>query len=539
MQDFLFGLIGGVALLLLGITMMGHGLERAAGNSLRKILSALTNNLLMGVGLGTVVTSIIQSSSAVTVLVVGFVNAGLMTLKQALGVIYGANIGTTMTGQIMRLKITDYALPIIAIGVIMNLAAKSDRNKNLGNAITGFGILFLGLTTLSSGSAYVKSNPWLQELIINYTKNPLAAVAIGAFATAIIQSSSASTGLVIALAQVGLLDFHSAAGIILGNNIGTCITAWLASLHTDRAARRTAYAHVLFNITGVLLILPFFEYAVNFIQTTAPDVVGQIANIHTLFNIGTTLLFIPLTGMFVKLLYRLVPEVEGQITYGPRYLNKLLLETPEAAFAALYKELQHCHDVATLMVKQIFQSIFENDRTPLPDVLKEEDILNNLQSELIQYVVLLSKQRLDIDQSQQIPAILHIVGDAERIGDHAKDMVELAHNKTEEKIVFTGEAHLELQQIQEQMLELAGLAQKALDYQEENPHLLAQAKSLEYSIKHLTEQGRMGHMTRLELGSCTVRAGILYMDILSHLERISEHYANMVRRGSDDSKQIA
>lgn len=539
MQDFLFGLIGGVALLLLGITMMGHGLERAAGNSLRKILSALTNNLLMGVGLGTVVTSIIQSSSAVTVLVVGFVNAGLMTLKQALGVIYGANIGTTMTGQIMRLKITDYALPIIAIGVILNLSAKSDRNKNLGNAITGFGILFLGLTTLGSGSAYVKSNPWLQELIINYTKNPLAAVAIGAFATAIIQSSSASTGLVIALAQVGLLDFHSAAGIILGNNIGTCITAWLASLHTDRAARRTAYAHVLFNITGVLLILPFFEQAVNFIQTTAPDVVGQIANIHTLFNIGTTLLFIPLTGLFVKLLYHLVPEVEGQITYGPRYLNKLLLETPEAAFAALYKELQHCHEVATLMVKQIFQSVFENDRAPLPDVLKEEDILNNLQSELISYVVLLSKQRLDIDQSQQIPAILHIVGDAERIGDHAKDMVELAHNKTEEKIIFSEEAHLELHQIQEQMLELAGLAQKALEYQEENPQLLNQAKSLEYSIKHLTEQGRMGHMTRLEVGSCTVRAGILYMDILSHLERISEHYANMVRRGSDDSKQIA
>jgi len=539
MQDFLFGLIGGVALLLLGITMMGHGLERAAGNSLRKILSALTNNLLMGVGLGTVVTSIIQSSSAVTVLVVGFVNAGLMTLKQALGVIYGANIGTTMTGQIMRLKITDYALPIIAIGVILNLAAKSDRNKNLGNAITGFGILFLGLTTLGSGSAYVKSNPWLQELIINYTKNPLAAVAIGAFATAIIQSSSASTGLVIALAQVGLLDFHSAAGIILGNNIGTCITAWLASLHTDRAARRTAYAHVLFNITGVLLILPFFEQAVNFIQTTAPDVVGQIANIHTLFNIGTTLLFIPLTGLFVKLLYHLVPEEEGQITYGPRYLNKLLLETPEAAFAALYKELQHCHDVATLMVKQIFQSIFDNDRAPLPDVLKEEDILNNLQSELISYVVLLSKQRLDIDQSRQIPAILHIVGDAERIGDHAKDMVELAHNKTEEKIIFSEEAHLELHQIQEQMLELAGLAQKALEYQEENPQLLNQAKSLEYSIKHLTEQGRMGHMTRLEVGSCTVRAGILYMDILSHLERISEHYANMVRRGSDDSKQIA
>ncbi|MPM33501.1 hypothetical protein SDC9_80077 [bioreactor metagenome] len=243
--------------------------------------------------------------------------------------------------------------------------------------------------------------------------------------------------------------------------------------------------------------------------------------------------------MFVKLLYKLVPDEEGKLNYGPRYLNKLLIETPEAAFAALYKELQHCHDVATLMVRQIFQSIFDNDRTPLPDVMKEEDILNNLQSELIQYVVLLSKQRLDTDQSQQIPSILHIVGDAERIGDHAKDMVELANNKTEEKIVFSEQAHLELQQIQTQMSELADLALRSLDSQVENHDLLFQAQRLEWSIKQLTEQGRRGHMTRLELGSCTVRAGILYMDILSHLERISEHYANMVRRGSDDSKQIA
>ncbi len=539
MQDFAFGMIGGVALLLMGITMMGHGLERAAGNSLRKILSALTNNLFMGVGLGTLVTSIIQSSSAVTVLVVGFTNAGLMTLKQALGVIYGANIGTTMTGQLMRLKITEYALPIIAIGVVMNLAAKSDRSKNLGNAITGFGILFLGLTTLGSGADYVKSNPWIRDIIIKYTANPLAAVGIGVFVTSIIQSSSASTGLVIALADVGLINFPSAAGIILGNNIGTCVTALLASIHTDRAARRTAIAHVLFNVTGVSLALPFFFSIVRFIQTTASDTVGQIANLHTIFNISTTLLFIPFTGLFVKLLYKLVPDEEGKLNYGPRYLNKLLIETPEAAFAALYKELQHCHDVATLMVRQIFQSIFDNDRTPLPDVMKEEDILNNLQSELIQYVVLLSKQRLDTDQSQQIPSILHIVGDAERIGDHAKDMVELANNKTEEKIVFSEQAHLELQQIQTQMSELADLAFRSLDSQVENHDLLFQAQRLEWSIKQLTEQGRRGHMTRLELGSCTVRAGILYMDILSHLERISEHYANMVRRGSDDSKQIA
>lgn len=539
MQDFAFGMIGGVALLLMGITMMGHGLERAAGNSLRKILSALTNNLFMGVGLGTLVTSIIQSSSAVTVLVVGFTNAGLMTLKQALGVIYGANIGTTMTGQLMRLKITEYALPIIAIGVVMNLAAKSDRSKNLGNAITGFGILFLGLTTLGSGADYVKSNPWIRDIIIKYTANPLAAVGIGVFVTSIIQSSSASTGLVIALADVGLINFPSAAGIILGNNIGTCVTALLASIHTDRAARRTAIAHVLFNVTGVSLALPFFFSIVRFIQTTASDTVGQIANLHTIFNVSTTLLFIPFTGLFVKLLYKLVPDEEGKLNYGPRYLNKLLIETPEAAFAALYKELQHCHDVATLMVRQIFQSIFDNDRTSLPDVMKEEDILNNLQSELIQYVVLLSKQRLDTDQSQQIPSILHIVGDAERIGDHAKDMVELANNKTEEKIVFSEQAHLELQQIQTQMSELADLAFRSLDSQVENHDLLFQAQRLEWSIKQLTEQGRRGHMTRLELGSCTVRAGILYMDILSHLERISEHYANMVRRGSDDSKQIA
>ncbi|HZW48892.1 MAG TPA: Na/Pi cotransporter family protein [Bacillota bacterium] len=538
MREFAFGMIGGVALLLLGITMMGQGLERAAGNALRKIVDFLTTNLFLGVAVGTVVTSIIQSSSAVTVLAVGFVNAGLMTLKQALGVIYGANIGTTMTAQLMRLKITDYALPIIAIGVVVNLAAQKDRYKNIGSAIIGFGLLFLGLKTLGSGTEYVRTNPWIKDIIIKYTSNPLSAVAIGAFVTAIIQSSSASTGIVIALAQVGLLDFRSAAGIVLGNNIGTCVTALLASIHADLSARRTAYAHVFFNISGVLITLPFFNYLILFIQNSSTNITGQIANLHTTFNLLTTLLFIPFTDLFVKFLYKLVPEEKGKLSYGPRYLNKSLISTPEAALAVLYKELQHCHEVATLMVQQIFKSVFENEEIVLNNILKEEEILNNLQTEVIQYVVLLSKENLDSIQSQQLPSILHIVGDAERIGDHTKDLTEQAREKSEEKIFFTEEATKELKLIQTEMAALAALALTSLKNPETNSETFQQTIVLEREIKNLTEKGRNGHIERLENGNCTVRAGILYMDILSHLERISEHYANMVRRGSYDNLQM-
>lgn len=539
MQDFVFGMVGGLGLLIMGIVMMGEGLERAAGNSLRKILSNLTNNLFMGVALGSVLTALIHSSSAVTVLIVGFTNAGLMTLKQALGVIYGANIGTTFTAQIMRLDIGAYALPIIAAGVLVNMLAQSDRMKHIGNAITGFGLLFLGLETLGSGTAYMKTNPAIREMLVKYTSTPLLAVGMGTLVTAIIQSSTAATGLVIALAGAGLIDFPAAAGVVLGNNIGTCVTALLASINTDRAARRSAVAHTLFNIVGVIVILPFFTPFITLIEKTSPDIVGQVANLHTIFNIFNVAIFMPFTGLYVKFLYKLMPDEKGLINFGPKYLDKLLLDAPEAALSAIYKELQHCHEVATIMVNQIFQSVFNNDKAPLAEVLKEEEILNDLQSELIQYVVLLSKQHLDTEQSQQIPSILHIVGDAERIGDHSKDMVELANNKTEEKIVFTDSAMNELKQIQVQMVELADLALQSLISDDIDSTALTKVQQLEYTLKQLMEQSRQGHIRRLENGQCTVRAGILYMDILSHLERISEHYANMVRRGSDDSRQIA
>ncbi len=537
MQQFIFGILGGISLLLLSLDMMGKGLERAAGDSLRKILGMLTSNLFIGVVVGALVTAVIQSSAAVIVLAVGFVNAGLMTLPQALGIIYGANIGTTITGQLMRLNIAQYALPIIFTGVVISYVAKSDRVKYLGQALTGFGLLFLGLNTLTSGSAFVKNNPNMMDFIVRYTSNPLMSIGLGALITATVQSSSATTGLVMSLSEAGLLNLSAAAGMILGNNIGTCITAMLASIGTDKAARRTALGHTGFNVFGVLLTLPLFTPMVNLLQNSAPSISGQVANLHTFFNLGTTLVFIPFTKLYAKLLYRLIPstpEDEKRIV-GPRFIDKLLLERPSYALVATYKELGKCTELATGMYHKIYDSIMQDDRKPLAEVLSDEEVLNDLQAQITIYMVELGKRRLSDDQSRQIPSILHIVGDAERIGDHAKEMVEHAEKKINQKLTFSSIALNELTRIVEHLDLLSHLATHSLAEDFENhKEAVLEAQKMHRQLVNLVELSQQGHIERLEQGLCTVNAGILFMDILSHMERISEHLANIVKRGPGD-----
>ena len=537
MQQFVFGILGGVSLLLLSLDMMGKGLERAAGDSLRKILSMLTSNLLVGVIVGALVTAVIQSSAAVIVLAVGFVNAGLMTLPQALGIIYGANIGTTITGQLMRLNIAQYALPIIFAGVVISYVAKSDRIKYLGQALTGFGLLFLGLNTLTSGSAFVKNNPAMMDFIVRYTSNPLMSIGLGALITATVQSSSATTGLVMSLSEAGLLNLSAAAGMILGNNIGTCITAMLASIGTDKAARRTAIGHTGFNVFGVLLALPFFNTMVTLLQGSAPNLAGQIANLHTFFNVGTTFVFIPFTRYYAKFLYKIIPstpEDEKRIV-GPRFIDKLLLDRPSYALSATYKELGKCTELATEMYRKIYNSLINDDRKPLAEVLVDEEVLNDLQAQITIYMVELGKRRLSDDQSRQIPSVLHIVGDAERIGDHAKEMVEHCEKKINQKLPFSQIALAELGSIITQLDTLSDLATRSLSETFENhKEAVLDAQKLQRQLVEMVEQSQQGHIDRLEQGTCSVNSCILFMDILSHMERISEHLANIVKRGPGD-----
>lgn len=537
MQQFIFGVLGGISLLLLSVDMMGKGLERAAGDSLRRILSMLTSNIFISVIVGAIVTAVIHSSAAVIVLTVGFVNAGLMTLPQALGIIYGANIGTTITGQMMRLNLTQYALPIIFAGVIITYLTKKERVRYLAQAVTGFGLLFLGLNILTTGAIYVQDNPVINTFIVRYTSNPLMAILVGAIITVLIQSSSALTGLVMSLSITGLLDLNAATGLILGGNVGTCVTAMVAAMGTDKAARRTALGHTGFNVIGVLIILPFFNTAVNLLGKSAPDITGQIANLHTFFNVGIALLFIPITKYYAKLLYKLIPataEDEARIK-GPSYIDKLLLDRPAYALSATYKELGKCTELATDMYNKVYQSLIDDDAKLLVEVLEDEEVLNDLQKQIILYIVELGEKRLNAAQSKQIPAILHIVGDAERIGDHAKEMVEHCEKKIEENIIFSDIAYDDLTEIVNHMNEMSQLALKSLSEQvDDHVEAIKQAKKMHHQLVVMIERSQQGHIDRLEQGTCGVTAGIIFMDILSHFERISEHLANIVIKGPGD-----
>lgn len=537
MEKFVFGILGGASLLMIGLDMLGDGLERAAGDSMRKILSMLTNNLFVGVLVGAALTAVTQSSTAVTVLTVGFVNSGLMTLKQALGIIYGANIGTTMSGQILRLNITKYSLPIIFIGVIFQSMAKSQKLKNLASAIIGFGLLFLGLSTLTSGSSYVSTNPALKEILVRYTANPLWGVLIGLVVTAIIESSAAVTGLVIGLASSGLLDFSAATALILGSNVGTCVTSVIASLRSNRAAQRTALGHTIFNVIGVGTMLIIYNPMLTWMASTANSIIGQIANMNSIFNIASTIIFIPFTDLFAKLLYKIVPDraEDADRIVGPRYLDKNLLESPGLALQALYRELVDCIDLAIGMYRKIYLSLINNDRQPLNAVLDDEIVLNELQDELTQYVVEFGQHDPTEGQAAHIPAILHIAGDAERIGDHAKEMVEHAERKVDRKIIFSAIAQQELIAIIAKLDDLSLLARDSLlELIKPVPETVGKTQNIQWEIVEMIQSSQQGHIERLEAGTCTVSAGILYMDILSHIERISEHFMNIVQRGPGD-----
>ena len=525
MKELIFGLFGGTALLLLGIEMLGEGMERAAGEAMKRILNRLTSSVWRGVALGTVVTSIIQSSSATTVMLVGFVNAGMMSLRQALGVIYGANIGTTITAQLLRLKITDYAMPIIAIGMLLRLFGRRERTRNLGYAAMGFGILFHGLVTLSSGSAFLVKNPQIAEIMQSYASNLFVAILIGAVFTGLIQSSSASTGLVIALASIGLLDLRMSAGIVFGCNIGTCVTAMLASLRSSTAARRTAIAHLGFNVIGVLLVIPFFSPFISLIEGTTPDIIGQIANIHTLFNTAAALIFIPFTRRYADLLYRLVPGEEEEIDLGARHLDKLLLNTPDIALEAAFRELQRTAEIARRMHQRVHQAMLRNERGLLKSVVTDEEQINLLQREITRYMVDLAQHDLSENQSSRIPDILHIIGDLERIGDHAFNVVEHVEKKIDSEIEFSEEATLQLATIMDHIGEMNELIGASL--QDRRLHNSETSRSLLQRIRNECEEGRQGHILRLEHGTCTVEAGIYFLDILSHYERIAEHYLNI------------
>jgi Na/Pi-cotransporter len=531
MRDLIFGLIGGTALLMYGVDKMGEGLEKASGEMMKKILSVLTGNVFSACLVGIVLTALVQSSTAITVLTVGFVNAGLMKLPQAIGIIYGANIGTTITAQIMSLglnfKLTDIALPVLGIGFLINYFAKKDTLKNVGDALMGFGMMFLGLQILNSGVPYMQNSAQLKYFFENYASIPIIAIIMGAAATAMVHSSSATVGLVLVLGQAGLINLTAAVCIMLGDNIGTCLTAQLASLTGNIHARRTAWAHTLYNIIGVLIVaifLPWFVHIVTWMTSILQPnggISAQIANSHTVFNVLSAVIFLPITKYYVRFLELVIRRHGKEDEDEPIYLDKLLLDTPVAAFKASLSEIIRGVDIVKGMVDNVMSAFYSNDNKKLDSVSRDEETINKLQKAITLYVVDISKRHLSDTQSVAVPAMINSINNIERIGDHAEDLLKLTKNKIEKNLVFSGEATEDLQTMQGIIYEMFDNAVKVL--RDNDMDAAFKTAELENKIDEMSRALLDKHIRRLEEGTCVVESGVVYLDVINYFERIADH----------------
>ena len=532
MKELIFGLIGGTALLMYGVDKMGEGLEKASGDMMKKMLSVLTGKVWSAFLVGTFLTALVQSSTAVTVLTVGFVSAGLMTLPQAMGVIYGANIGTTITAQLMAFsfsfKLTEIALPVLGIGFAISIIAKKKALKHTGEAIMGFGLMFLGLGILNSGIPFMQESLAIRHFFENYASNPIIAIVLGIVATALVHSSAATVGLVMVLGQAGLLDLQSAICIMLGDNIGTCFTAQLASMRGSLNARRTAWGHTLYNIIGVLLVavvLPYFVKLVEFITVYLQPNAGldaQIANSHTIFNLVAAILFLPFNKYFVKFLETIIRGKDDEEHDNHAiFLDELLLDTPAAAFKASISEIIRGSKFAKEMVYNSIEGILNNDYDASEDIHRNEDIINNLQKDITQYMVEIAKRPLSDSSSLMVAAMINNINNIERIGDHSLDVFNLAIDKKEKNLIFSESATLELKRLRDLVVEM--LDKEILSLQNNDLSLLGEIADMENRVDEISKQLSSHHIVRLEEGRCTIESGIIFLEIVNHYERIADH----------------
>lgn len=526
MQLIIFGLLGGLALFLYGMKIMGDGLQKVAGDKIRKILERVTKYPVIAVLVGAFTTALIQSSSATTVMVVGFVNAGLMTLKQAIGIIMGANIGTTITAQIIAFKLSDYVFLVIAIGFCFYFFSKRRIYIHIGQFILGLGILFLGLDTMSNAVVPLRESPAFLQFIASFSQYPLLGVLVGVLTTCIIQSSAATIGMLIALANQDIITFSAAVPVLFGDNIGTCITAVLASIGTNLNAKRAAVAHVMFNIIGTLIFLTFLPWFKAFVIAISPDQPARlIANAHTSFNVLNTCLFLPFVGLYAKFIEKIVP---GKVTIeekGPIYLDERMFGTPAVALSLAKKEIIRMAGMAGRSLESAVQGFHQKDDKLLKSTSENEDMIDRLETEITFYLAKLSQKGLTQKLSGRHTGLLNCVKDFERIGDHAMNIAELAQARIDENLPFTEYALKELEKMYNLVFEAY---QKALDaLREEDKEKARRVIVLEPLIDKMEKELRASHMNRLNKGICYPSSGVIFLDIISNLERIGDHATNI------------
>ena len=510
-----------------------------AGDKLKSILGMVTKVPIMGVLVGVFVTTLIQSSSATTVLVVGFVNAGLLVLRQAISVIIGANIGTTVTAWLVSftsvINLTHYALPAVGIGFGLKTIGKTKKVRFLGQVLMGFGMLFMGLGFMKDGFEPFKQSEHIKHIFMNFGDNPLLGILAGLVVTMIIQSSSATIAIVQVMAFNGLISFPAAITLMLGGDIGTTITAQLASIGTNIDAKRAAMAHTLFNVIGVAYIMVFVYNGmfIKAIQTMFPgeittvNIMFYIAVANTLFKSVNALVFLPLVGYLEKAVIFLVPRKKGSIDVGPKYLDKYLLDTPPIAVEQARKETVRMLNLAGRSVSTAMKAFFDNDLSAAKPVEVFEQAVDNLQSAITHYIVTLSQRVLSQEISEQLPVLIHSVNDIERIGDHAENIIELMERKVESKLPFSDDAIRELKLMWNELSSMLMETEESLSKNDSS--IANKVMAREKKVNSYQEDLKRAHVERLNACQCNIISGVVFMDMVDNLEKIGDHLTNIVQ----------
>ncbi len=531
-------MIGGLSLFLFGMNLMGESLERRAGSGLRAILGKLTSGKMIGFLMGLGVTAIIQSSSATTVMVVGFVNSGLMSLKQAINVIMGANVGTTVTAWILSLagiessnvfvkllKPTSFTPILALIGVIYYMFCKNPKKKDTGMILLGFATLMFGMDTMTNAVSGLKDSVAFQNLFLLF-KNPVLGVLAGAVLTGIIQSSSASVGILQALAATGQVSYGAAIPIIMGQNIGTCVTALLSSVGTNRNARRAALVHLCFNVIGTIVWLSVFSLAKALFQPALLDQSASLMGIavaHSVFNILCTALLLPMSGLLEKLACRLVPDAPGKETVAE--LDERLLATPSVALSRCRAMIEEMAGTSADAVKGAVKALWDGGKELAADIREKEEKVDHIEDVLGTYLVKLSQSHLDAADSNEAAMYLKLLGDFERIGDHGINILESAEEIRQKDVSLTAEADGELKVLTGAVSEILDLAVRC--FVDRDLIVAESVEPLEQVVDDLKEALRANHISRLQQGKCSVTAGFIWGDLLTSLERIADHCSNI------------
>ncbi len=519
----------GIGLFLYGINAMGEGLEYAAGSKMKKILGALTKNRFLAVIMGALVTALIQSSSATTVMVVGFVNAGLMNLVQAVGVIMGANIGTTVTSVLIAMDLGMLAPFALFLGVFVMLFVKKDIIKHIGQTVAGFGMLFVGMELMAYGMAPLGESEIFTYFMTNYS-NPLVGLLIGLVLTAVIQSSSASIGILQALAVQGLVPIEFAVYILLGQNIGTCVTALLSAAGSKTNSRRTAVMHLLFNVFGSVLFLfitAFTPYT-DLLTRISDNVSVQISVAHIIFNVVSTVILFPFANVLIKAACILVPDKEPKDTKLEfQFYDEHLLTTPPVAVEQIGKEVVRMAYLARDNFDRAAKSLINNDTSKGEKIKSVEEVINFLNHRITRHLVKINALDLDYSDAKYIGRLFHVVNDIERIGDHAVNLSEAVVVRSSEKLAISEEAVAELETMRKCVLDLLNASIASFEKQELTVEEAKRIETLETVSDNLKERYQDAHLTRLNKEHCETRAGMMFVNTLIDFERVGDHAKNI------------